>query len=181
LNWLLFLEISLLVVFIWATAQLALLLMTKQRNERFFAASARIDHAASVTVKEIQQVMAEDFKKARVDHRLKDDTAANLRNTAIKIMLANLGPLGLKEIRKALGLSRRASIDRLLVGRIEAAVYDLKARPLIFDEVPSEPGSRFYPNTLRIPRVEKPEHRSAEPGRSPDENFLDEKTHITGR
>jgi hypothetical protein len=158
---------------LFLVVQLAFSLSGRQRNERFFTSQQRLHDAAQATVKEVQQVLAEDFKKARVDHRLKGDTVTELRSAAMKIMLANLGPLGLSEIRKALGLSRKAPLDRFLVGRIEAAVFDLKAWPRLPDEVPSEPGGRFYPNTLRIPRVEKPPH--------PDENLFDEKTQITGR
>jgi hypothetical protein len=165
---------TLALVWLFVAIQLALYLYTRTRNERFFGAQSRLTHAASSTVKEVHQVLAEDFKKARVDHRLKGDTVTELRAASMKIMLANLGPLGLKEIRKALGLSRKAHLDRLLVGRIEAAVFDLKAWPRQPDEVPSELGGRFYPTTLRIPRVEKPpEH--------PQENLFDEKTQITGR
>ena len=155
---------------LWLAVQLTLYLYARTRNERFFTAQARLDNAANATVKEVQQVLAEDFKKARVDHRLKGDTATELRSTAIKIMQGNLGPLGLHELRRALGLSRQAPIDRLLVGRIEAALYDLKGRSINNGEVPSAPGGRFYPDTMRIPRIEKP-----------DEAMFDETTKITGR
>jgi hypothetical protein len=155
---------------LFLAVQLALYFYARTRHELFFAAQARLDDAAKTTVKEVQQVLAEDFKKALVDHRLKGDTAAELRATAIKIMLTNLGPLGLHELRRVLGLSRKAAIDRFLVGRVEAALYDLKGRSINNGEVPSAPGGRFYPDTLRIPRIEKP-----------DEHMFDEKTKITGR
>jgi hypothetical protein len=167
-------EAALLIMGLLIAVQLALYLYARRRNERFFATRARLNDATKATVKEVQQVLAEDFKKARVDHRLKGDTVTELRAASMKIILANLGPLGIKELRKVLGLSRRAPLDRFLVGRIEAAVYDLKERPLIVDEIPPQPGDRIYPNTLRIPRVEKPTDH-------PDENLFDEKTHITGR
>ena len=166
----LLIESTLAAVGLLIAVQFALYLYARTRHERFFAAQARLNNAAKATVKEVHQVLAEDFKKARVDHRLKGDTVTELRATAIKIILANLGPLGLREIRKALGLSRWAPLDRFLVGRIEAAVYDLKERPRLDDLVPSQPGARFYPDTLRIPRIEKP-----------DEAMFDETTKITGR
>jgi hypothetical protein len=174
MEWLLFIEVPVFGVLLWAGIQLALLFSARRHNERFLTAQQRLYDATQATVKEVQQVLAEDFKKARVDHRLKGDTVTSLRAASIKIMLANLGPLGLRELRRALGLSRRANLDRLLVGRIEAAVYDLKTRGKGENEVPSRPGGRFYPDTLRIPRTEKPtEH--------PDENLFDEKTRITER
>ena len=163
-------EAILAIVGLFIALQLALYLDARTRHERFFAAQARLDDAAKATVKEVQQVLAEDFKKARVDHRLKGDTAAELRATAIKIIHANLGPLGLKELRGALGLPRRAALERLLVGRLEAELFTLKGRSINNGEVPSAPGGRFYPDTMRIPRIEKP-----------DEAMFDEKTKITGR
>ena len=162
-------------VVLFLAVQFALYINTRQRNELFVATRARLHDAAQATVKEVQQVLAEDFKTARVDHRLKGDTAAELRATAIKIMQGNLGPLGLHELRRALGLSRKAPIDRFLVGRVEAALYDLKGRSINNGEVPPAPGGRFYPDTMRIPRVERPTEEQ------PDEQMLDEKTNVTRR
>ena len=166
----LLIEATLSAVGLFLAVQLALYFYARTRHERFFAAQARLEDAAQTTVKEVQQTLALDFKRARVEQRLKGDTAAELRATAIKIIHANLGPLGLHELRRALGLSRQAPIDRLLVGRVEAALHDLKGRSINNGEVPSAPGGRFYPDTMRIPRIEKP-----------DEAMFDETTKITGR
>lgn len=154
---LLLLELPVLLMGLWALLRLALLLSTRQRAEQFMSALLRLENAASATVKEVQQTLAEDFKRARVDHRLKGDTAAELRATAIKIFYANLGPLGLRELRRALGLKRKAPLDRLLVGRIEASLYDIKQNQAAEEkvEVPSNLGKRIYPDTMRLPRVEK--------------------------
>ena len=167
------LELPVLLLAFWALLQWGLLLSVRRQREQFLSANQRLDHAAQTTVKEVQQTLAEDFKRARVEHRLKGDTAAELRATAIKIIHANLGPLGLKELRRSLGISSKAPLDRLLVGHLEAALYDLKGRSINNGEVPSAPGGRFYPDTMRIPRIEKPaEH---------PENMFDENTQVTRR
>jgi hypothetical protein len=169
------LELPVLILGFWALLRLSLLLSVKQKAEQFSSALLRLDSAAYATVKEIQQTLAEDFKRARVEQRLKGDTAAELRATAIKILYANLGPIGLHELRRALGLKRKAPIDRLLVGRIEAALFDIKrgAPRNEQSEIPSAPGKRFYPETMRIPKVDQTteDHK----------NLFDEPTHITGR
>jgi hypothetical protein len=134
--------------------KLTLYLHFRQRHEQFFATEFRLNSAVTNAVKEIQQVLAGDFKAARVDGRLKGDTANEIRATAVKAMLAHLGPLGLRELRRALGLSRKTSIDRVLVGRLEAAVYDLKNHQLTPNKVPAQPGMRFVPDTMRIPRAQ---------------------------
>jgi hypothetical protein len=153
---LLFLELPVLAVLLWLGAQWALLLYNRRINERFLTAQARLQDAAKTTVKELQQVVTEGFKAARVDRRLKSETIHELRSTALKSLQANLGPLGLRELRRALGVPRRLPLDRVLVSYIEAAVYDLKASTARDNEVPTAPGKRFSPETLKIPRVEKP-------------------------
>ena len=154
MNWLLLLEVPFIVVLLWLGIQMALLLYTRRQNEQFSTALLRLNDAAQNTVKEIQQVVAGDFKAARVDGRLKGDTAHELRAAAVKSLVAQLGPLGLRELRRALGLSRKTPIDRMLVGRLEAAVYDLKDHQPITDKVPPQPGMRFVPDTMRIPRAQ---------------------------
>ena len=152
---LLLVEAVLSAVGLCAVVQLTLYIYARQRNEHFFTTQARLDDAARTTVKEIQQVCTEDYKKARVDHRLKTDTAHELRATAVKSVIANLGPLGMREVRRVLGLSRKAPIDRVLVCRLEAAVYDLKGKRAPRDDiVPSSPSKRFSPDTIRIPRAQ---------------------------
>jgi hypothetical protein len=154
--------------------QLAFSLWVRTRNERFLGAQRRLQDAASATVKEVQQTLAHDMKMARVEQRLKGDTAAELRSTAIKIMHANLGPLGLRELRRSLGLKRKTPLDRLLVGHIEAALFDIKrSHPKEEkNEIPSALGKRFYPETMRIPKVDKTQE-------DPPENLFDEPTKVT--
>lgn len=148
-------ESVLAAVGLWAVIQLVLYLSSHRQNERFLTTQKRLEDAAHTTVKEIQQVVAEDFKAARVDGRLKGDTATELRATAIKSISAQLGPLGMREVRKALGMPPKSSLDRVLVSRIEAAVFDLKQQTPEPSEIPKKPGGRFYPDTMRIARVEK--------------------------
>ena len=148
------LELPLIVVALWAVVQLALLLHDRRRNESFFAARGRLDYAAQTTVRELQQVLVDDFKLARVDGRLKGDTAQEVRATAIKSLQALLGPLGMREVRRALGLSRKTPIDRVLVCCLEAAVHDLKDHSVVPDKVPSQPSKRFVLDTVRIPRAQ---------------------------
>ena len=151
---LLLIEITLAALGLFMGVQLGLYLHAKQRNERFFTTRARLDDAAQTAVKEIQQVVAEDFKNARVDRRLKSDTAQELRATALKSVIAQLGPLGMRELRKALGLSRKSFIDRVLGARVEAAIYDLKNKKEPPSEIPPKPSARFSPDTVRIPRAQ---------------------------
>lgn len=153
---LLFLELPVLAALFWLVVQWALLLYNRRLNERFLTAQARLKDAAQTSVKELQQVVTEGFKAARVDRRLKSETIHELRSTALKSLQANLGPLGLRELRRALGVPRRLPLERVLVSYIEAAVYDLKENHPADNEVPPTPGKRFSPETLRVPRVEKP-------------------------
>jgi hypothetical protein len=171
--WIFVLEVPFVIALLWLAVQASLLLYTRRRSKQFSTALLRLNDAAQNTVKEIQQVVAGDFKAARVDGRLKGDTAAELRATAIKSIQAQLGPTGMKEIRTALGLSRKAPIDRVLVGRLEAAVYDLKDHSAIPEKVASGPGARFVPDTMRIPR--------AQVGLPPEDTLFDEQTKITRR
>jgi hypothetical protein len=154
--------------------QLAFYLWIRTRTERFLGATLRLQDAAQVTVREVQQTLVHDIKMSRVDRRLKGETVAEIRATAMKILYANLGPMGLYEVRRSLGLKHTSSLDRFLVGRMEAALFDIKqSAPAEKREIPSAPGKRFYPETMRILRAN---HVSEDL-----DDFCREPTKITGR
>lgn len=152
--WLLLLEVMVLFVLGGLGLQLALLLHTRRRNERFCTTQKRLDDATQNSVKELQ-VVSEDYKANRADGRLTKEKARDLRATAIKTVIDQLGPLGMREVRKTLGMPPKSSLDYVLGTRIEAVVFDLKIFPKASDKIPRKPGERFYPDTMRIARIEK--------------------------
>jgi hypothetical protein len=155
MNWLLLIELPLIVVALWVAVRVALLLSARQHNERLLTTLTRLENAAYTSVREIEQVLVEGLKARQIDGRLKDDNAQGARSTAMKALMANLGPAGLREIRRSLGLPRKTPLDRILISHLEAAVYDLKAcREPDLEKVTSQPTKRFSPDTVRIARVQ---------------------------
>jgi hypothetical protein len=109
----------------WASTRLAQLINARVRSERTRAVLLRIDDAIAAIIREIQQVTIDDLKAHTPDGQLPFAIRARLKFSALTSVKAYLGPKGIDEAVRALGLDRRA-FDAFVSTRIEAAILDLK-------------------------------------------------------
>jgi citrate lyase gamma subunit len=109
----------------WASTRLAQLINARVRSERTRAVLLRLDDAIAAIIREIQQVTIDDVKAHTPDGNLPFAIRARLKFSALTSVKAYLGPKGIDEAVRALGLDRGA-FDAFVSTRIEAAVLDLK-------------------------------------------------------
>ena len=116
---------ALLAAVTWAAAKGAQLITAKIKNETLRGILVRLDDAVLSAVREVQQVTVDAIKAASADGTLTPDEQAQVKQAAIASVKSYLGPKGIVEIAKVLGLDGIA-VDALLATRVEAAVHDLK-------------------------------------------------------
>ena len=130
----------------WLAAKLAGLINANVANKAVSGVLLRLDYAALNGVKAIEQAMVSAVRGS--DGSLAPDAAARAKTAAVNAARSLLGPRGIDEVMRVLGLAGPASLDTLIGQRIEAAVGDMKtaaaatpvavARP----SIPPPPGSR---------------------------------------
>ncbi len=115
----------LLAALTWAAAKAAQLIAAKVKNEYLRGALTRLDDAVLNAVREVHQVTVEGIKAASADGKLTVEERAKVKATALETIRAHMGPAGLAELVKVLGVDN-GGLEKLLSTRIEAAVHDLK-------------------------------------------------------
>jgi hypothetical protein len=111
----------------WAGARLGRLLDARAKGERLRGAIVTLDDAVSSVVRELQQVTVEALKGATAGGKLSDSVKAMLRRAAVGAVKQHLGPKGVAAVARAYALDDPA-VERLIVTRVEAALYDLRVQ-----------------------------------------------------
>ncbi len=96
-------------------------LNNRYRNNKLVQALVVLDHIVIDVVKDLNQTVVAELKKARADGKLTPDEALQIKNKAIDLILSRLGVNLIKELQRSLG-----PVVSLIATKIEAAVYDCK-------------------------------------------------------
>jgi len=111
----------------WASAKLAAYINAKVKNEYLKGVYVRLDDAVLSAVKEAQQVVVPSIRAANADGKITDAEKEKIKADVLAVVKSHLGLKGLAEIGKVLGLND-GTLTAKLSSKIEAAVYDVKAR-----------------------------------------------------
>ncbi len=123
---------------VYALTAASLFLTVRYRNSRLAQALVVLDEAVISVVKELNQTVVEDLKKARADGKLTPDEAQQIKSKAVELVLTRLGSKVPRLLQKGFG-----SLFNLVATKIEATVYDLKRGE-------SRPASPVQPGRSRI-------------------------------
>jgi hypothetical protein len=110
----------------WLSVKAAQLAAAKIKSEQVARVLLLIDNVVLAAAREVQQVLVDKLKAASRDGDLTAEQGAQAKQAALDSAKAQLGPHGLADIAATLGLEPQG-VDRLLGGRIEAAVHRIKA------------------------------------------------------
>jgi hypothetical protein len=111
----------------WLSLQAAGLIKTRTKHENVKGTLLRLDDAVFVAVRQIQQVIVEQLKAASADGTLTAEERDQVKTATLDAVRSYVGPKGVLEICKILGLGD-AELERVLGPRVEAAVFELNAR-----------------------------------------------------
>jgi hypothetical protein len=112
----------------WLSLRVAALINAKVKNERLHSVLSRLDDAVFVAVREVEQVFVSLLKTASQDGSLTADERRQAKEAALQAARSYLGPRGLAELGKVLGMNED-EVDRAIGSRVESAVYSLRAQP----------------------------------------------------
>ena len=111
----------------WLSLQAAGLIKTKVKHENVRGTLLRLDDAIFVAVRQIQQVIVDQLKAASADGTLTPEERRQVKLATLEAVRSYVGPKGVLEICKILGLGDH-ELERVLGPRVEAAVFELNAR-----------------------------------------------------
>lgn len=112
----------------WLSLRIAALINAKVKNERLQGILSRLDDAVFAAVREVEQVYVSMLKTASQDGSLTSEERRQAKDSALQAARAYLGPRGLAELAKVLGMPE-AEVDSVIGSRVESAVYNLRAQP----------------------------------------------------
>jgi hypothetical protein len=112
----------------WLSMRVAALINAKVKNERVSGVLTRLDDAVFMAVREVEQVFVSMLKTASEDGALTKEERLQAKDAALQAARSYLGPRGLAELAKVLGMNDD-DVDRVLAARVESAVYNLRAQP----------------------------------------------------
>lgn len=92
------------------------------QENKFFLALVVVDTIVLDVVKELNQTVVNDLKRAKADGKLSPEEAAEIKDKALHLIVDRLGGSYFKIIQKAFG-----SVWILISTKVEAALYDLNA------------------------------------------------------
>lgn len=95
------------------------------KNEKVKGALFRLSEAVVEVVKRLSQQIAEDYKRANKDGVLTDDEKAYIKARAMTLVKEYIGPKGVAELLKILGLDSKG-FESVVSTKIESAIYLLK-------------------------------------------------------
>ncbi len=124
----------LLAALTWMAAKVAQLINARVKNEYLRGVLVRLDDTVLAVVREVNQVTVDAIKAASVDGRLPPGAREAVKNAALTAIKSHLGPKGIAEIAKVLGL-KTDGLDRLIGTKIEAAVHGLKTEQKVLNGV----------------------------------------------
>ncbi len=119
---------------VYALTAASLFLTVRYRNSRLAQALVILDEAVISVVKELNQTVVDDLKKARADGKLTPDEAKQIKSKAVELVLTRLGSKVPRLLQKRFG-----SLFNLVGTKVEATVYDLK-RPVSLAQPGQAPG-----------------------------------------
>jgi hypothetical protein len=96
-------------------------LTNRYRNNKLVQTLVLLDQVVIDVVKELNQTVVAELKKARADGKLTPDEAVQIKNKAIDLILAHIGVNLIKQLQRHFG-----PIVMFLGTKIEAAIYDCK-------------------------------------------------------
>jgi hypothetical protein len=110
------------------------LLHARIKNEYLQGVLIRLDDAVFTAVCEVQQVVVNKLKERSEDGHLTTEDRQYVKNAALGSIREYLGPKGLALVGKVLGIPN-TEVDRHLESRLEAAVFELRAKepPLVLN------------------------------------------------
>ena len=111
---------------VWWSVKAAQLATAKTKSEHLARVLLLIDNVAVSAAREVQQVLVDKLKAKSRDGALTPEQTIEAKQAALDSANAQLGVHGHADIATTLGLEP-AGVDRLLGGRIEAAVHRIKA------------------------------------------------------
>lgn len=129
---------------VYALTATALYLTTRYRDNRLAQALVVLDEVVISVVKELNQTMVDDLKKARADGKLTPEEAEQIKKQAVDLVMNRLGAGIPQVLQKTFG-----PLLALVSTKIEATLYDLKKS--------RQPVQRKYP--VRQPA--KPQYLAA--------------------
>lgn len=112
----------------WLSLRVAALINTKVKTERLHGILTRLDDAVFAAVREVEQVYVSMIKTASEDGSLSAEERRQAKDAALQAARTYLGPRGLAELCKVLGMGED-DVDRVISTRVESAVYSLRAQP----------------------------------------------------
>lgn len=106
---------------------LADLIRGKVKNEYLQGALLRLNEAAKTGVSSVGQTYVKKMKEGKADGKLTDEEKKAAKDAALREVKDLLGPKGLKEIAKVVGIPVASkAMDSMLESKIEAKVKDNK-------------------------------------------------------
>lgn len=109
----------------WLAARLAALIRVRVANEYLRGVLLRLGDATLTATKELQQTVVDEIKAASADGKISADERRRIKAAAIANVKSHLGPKGVAEFGRILGLADSA-LDALIAAKVEAAVHDLR-------------------------------------------------------
>lgn len=110
-------------IIMWASLRLPAWVKAKVQNESVAGVLERLMTLAFTVVQEVQQTFVSNLNEPTTEQL----TIA--RDKAIASLKAYLGPKGIEELKKVLGLDGDTAVERLIITFIESAVHNLKMSP----------------------------------------------------
>ncbi|WP_132014916.1 hypothetical protein [Hydrogenispora ethanolica] len=106
---------------VYAMTATALYLTTRYRDNRLAQALVVLDEVVISVVKELNQTVVDDLKKARADGKLTREEAEQIKKQAVELVMSRLGAGLPRILQKTFG-----PLFDLVSTKIEATLYDLK-------------------------------------------------------
>jgi len=105
----------------YALAAFGLYLTNKYHHNKLTQALMILDQIVIDVVKELNQTIVLELKKANIDNKLTPDEIAQIRGKAVEMVISRLGSGIVQILLKYFG-----GLTEFVITKVEAAVYDLK-------------------------------------------------------
>ena len=109
----------------WLVARAVALIRARVQNEFLRGVLLRLGDATLTATKELQQTVVDEIKAASADGKIVADERRRIKAAAVANVKSHLGPKGIAEFARILGLADGA-LDALIGAKVEAAVHDLR-------------------------------------------------------
>lgn len=110
----------------WLAARVAALIQARVKNEHLRGVLVRLEDAVFTAVKDVQQSVVDEIKAASADGKISASERQRIKGAAVGNVKSYLGPKGVAELGRVLGLGAGA-LDGLIASKVEAAVHDIRA------------------------------------------------------